>query len=214
MNNVYCFWTGTNSMSDQRAACLEQLRSVSECQVVLVTPENLQTHLLADVPLHPAYEFLSETHKSDYLRTYFMNFKGGGYSDIKRTTGSWTSSFETLANSPDKWMIGYKEVEGGVAYGPVSHEWANLIGNCAYICKPHTPLTEEWYSEMIKLLDSKLERLREHPATYPQDNFGTNGSVYPMGWNEMLGQIFHRVSYGYKDRLLNTLPSCVFYGYR
>jgi len=32
------------------------------------------------------------------------------------------------------------EIEDGVAYEPVYNNWA---GNCAYICKPLTPLTTE-----------------------------------------------------------------------
>jgi hypothetical protein len=212
MNKIYCFWTGTNEMSNARKTCLEQLLRVSECNVILVTKDTLPSYILPEHPLHPAYEYLSETHKADYLRTYFMHFHGGGYSDIKKTTGSWIQAFEQLANSP-AWICGYQEIEGGVAYQPVAHAWKELVGNGAYICKSRTPLTEEWYSSMIALLDTKLESLRQHPSQFPQDCF-ENGTGYPIGWNEMLGRIFHRVSYKYKDALLNTLPICVFYGYR
>ena len=198
-------------MSADRSACLEQLKQISKCNVILVTPENLHEHVLPEHPLHAAYPFLSETHKADYLRTYFMNFHGGGYSDIKRTTGSWVSSFEELKNS-DKWICGYKEIPGGVAYGP-GERWSELIGNCAYIAKPQTPLTQKWYGDMIALLDTKLESLKQHPASHPQDCAG-GGSKYPLEWNEMLGRIFHRVAYTYKDRLLNTLPISIFHSYR
>jgi hypothetical protein len=214
MNTIYCFWTGRNEMSETRKSSLEQIRKVSECNVILVTPDNLSEYILPDVPLHPSYEFLSETHKSDFLRTYFMNFHGGGYSDIKRTTGSWVQSFADLAEKEDKWIIGYQELEGGVGYGPAVNDWRSLVGNCAYICKPNTPLTNEWYNSMIKLLDERLERLRAHPAKFPQDRWMHNGSQYPIEWNEMLGRIFHRVCYGFRDRLITTLPPCIFYSYQ
>jgi len=93
-NTIYCFWTGSNEMSDARKQSLEQLKQVSDMNVILVTKDNLHTYILPDHPLHEAYKYLSETHKSDFLRIYFMNFYGGGYSDIKRATGSWKPAYE------------------------------------------------------------------------------------------------------------------------
>jgi len=198
-------------MSSRRIECLKDLERESECKVILVTKNTLSDYILPENPLHPAYEYLSETHKADYLRTYFMNFYGGGYCDIKRTRGSWKDAFDSMETS-DAWICGYKEIEGGVAYGPHVDKWRELIGNGSYICKPLTPLTTEWYSEMLSLLDTKLEKLRLHPSSFPQDC--AEVSSYPIEWNEMLGRIFHKVCYRYKDKLSNTLPMCVCTDYR
>lgn len=132
MYNIYVFWTGTNNMSDNRIRCLNNLKQVSGANIILVTPKNLNEFILPTEPLHPAYNYLSETHRADYLRTYFMNFYGGGYSDIKETTGNWIKSFDEL-NRSDKWIIGYKELPNGVAYTPVRNHWHELIGNGAYM---------------------------------------------------------------------------------
>ena len=210
--DIYCFWTGTNEMSKQRTDCLDQLRKVSECNVILVTPENLNTYILKDHPLHDGYQYLSETHKSDYLRTYFMRFYGGGYSDIKKTTRSWISSFNKLYNST-KWIIGYMELSDGVANRELVYYWKELIGNCAYICKPNTLLVVEWYDKMIKLMDEKYQKLKENPSKFPQDCH-ENGTGYPIEWNELLGRIFHRILYKYKDNVINTLPIPIFTNYR
>ena len=212
MNVIYCFWTGDNEMSSSRKECIEQLLQSTECNVNLITKKNLHEYILANNPLHEAYEYLSETHKADYLRTYFMHFHGGGYSDIKKTTGSWKKSFEDLEQN-NYWICGYAEIDGGVAYGPNYDKWKELIGNCAYISKPKTPLTTEWYNEMISLLDTKLPTLKLYPAKYPQDCYSEQ-SEYPIEWNEMLGRIFHKVSYKYKEYLLNTLPISIFHNYR
>jgi len=211
MNIIYCVWTGDNKMSSQREKCLEQLITTSNCEVILITKSNLHEYILHDHPFHPAYEYLSETHKCDYLRTYLMHFYGGGYSDIKKTTGSWNKSFEDLKNS-NYWICGYEEIEGGVAYVPNIDKYKELVGNCAYICKPHTPLTSEWYNEMIALLDTKLEELKLNPSKHTRD-CKTSYSSYPIEWNEMLGRIFHKVTYKYKEYLLNTLPISIFYDY-
>jgi hypothetical protein len=210
--SIYVFWTGKNIMSAARKECLESLKQVSECNIILVNPDNLSNYIKSDVPLHEAYKYLSETHKADYLRTYFMNFYGGGYSDIKKTTGSWKKSFDDLYAS-NKYICGYKEVPGGVAYAPYTDKWEELIGNGAYICKPNTPLTNEWYNDMMKLLDTKLEELKRNPAKNPQNAAGSE-SRYPIGWSEMLGTIFHRITYKYKDKLMNTLPISIFSNYR
>jgi len=210
INVIYCFWTGSNEMSENRKVCLEQLRNTSECEVILVTNLNLHNYILPDKPLHQAYEFLSETHKADYLRTYFMNFYGGGYSDIKKTTGSWKELFTDLYTSNNSWICGYPEICDGVAYH--GGDYKELIGNCAYISKPNTALTNEWYNEMIELLDKKLLDLKLNPSKHPQDC--KEHSNYPIGWNEMLGQIFHKICTKYKNYLLKTLPISVFYNYR
>ncbi len=214
--NVYCFWTGTNELTENRKRCLEQFKQTCGCNVILVDTTNLSDYILKDQPLHPAYEYLSETHRADYLRTYFMHFYGGGYTDIKETTGSWMNGFNQLENDDNKWICGYPELCNGVAYGPVVDKWRELIGNCAYICKPQTPLTSEWYNEMVALLDSRLERLKRFPATYPADSGSAHEGYqgYPIEWNEMLGRIFHKVSYKYKNHLLNTLPISIFDNYR
>jgi len=219
-NTLYCFWTGSNEMSDSRKQCLEQLKQVSDMNVVLVTKENLDKYILPDYPLHEAYKYLSETHKSDYLRTYFMNFYGGGYSDIKRATGSWKPAYEELVKS-DYWICGYKEIgPNGVWYLPNKQYWEQLVGSCCFICRPNTPLTNDWYRGMIDILDRKLDVLRTNPATFPQDcndcgSGYSSTSGYPLGWTEILGQVFHRVTFDYRDHILQTLPICdLTWGYR
>ncbi|MGI9252585.1 MAG: hypothetical protein ACR2J8_02470, partial [Thermomicrobiales bacterium] len=76
---VYCFWTGENEMPSQRLESLETIRQNAGCEVVLVTPDNLADFLVE--PLHEAYDYLSCTHRADYLRAWFMHHRGGGYTD-------------------------------------------------------------------------------------------------------------------------------------
>jgi len=215
---IYCFWTGTNELTENRKICLEQFQKTCGGNVILVTASNLHEYILKDHPLHPAYEYLSETHKADYLRTYFMHFYGGGYTDIKKTTGSWVNAFNELMADDNKWICGYPETNGGVAYLPLIDRWKELIGNSAYICKPQTSLTFEWYNEMISLMDLKLEKLKKYPAKCPQDHkpdvTSVNYQGYPIEWNEMLGRIFHKVSFKYRENTLNILPACIHRDYR
>ena len=71
-NNIFCFWTGTNTMSHNRLGCLYNLRTQTDSNIILVTVDNLASFIKPEDPLHEAYQYLSETHKCDYLRVYFM----------------------------------------------------------------------------------------------------------------------------------------------
>ena len=66
---------------------------------------------------------------------------------------------------------------------------------------------------MIAFLDTKLPELKRYPSKHPQD-CKSNTSNYPIEWNEMLGRIFHKVTYKYRNHLLNTLPISIFDNYR
>ena len=139
----------------------------------------------------------------------FIKAIGEGYCDIKKTTGSWKQSFNDLYNS-DAWINGYKEIPGGSPVG-INHKY--LVGNGAYICKKNTQLTNEWYNNMILLLDKKLEDLKKYPANNPRDSFNNKGSKYPIAWAEMLGCIFHPLIFKYKEKVLKTLPMLILNNY-
>lgn len=203
---IYIFWTGDNELPEVRKTSINQLQEVSGCEVILVTPQNLSKYILPTEPLHPSYEYLCLTHKSDYLRTYFMNFYGGGYSDIKETTGSWLQSFEDLDKNDDKWVAGYQEAEWSLKYKSCRELGKYIIGNCSYICKPDTPFTHKWYNTMLKVMDDKLELLKKYPAEHPQDSYEMSGGRYPIRWEEMLGDIFHRHIFQYHKHVLYMVP--------
>ena len=200
-NTIYLFWTGDNPMNEKRINCLNYSKETSKCNLTLITKDTLHEYILKDHPLHPSYQYLSETHKSDYLRCYFAHFYGGGYMDVKKTLGSWINCFEEMRNS-NYLMCGYIDDHVCEPYAPY---WEELIASNAYICKPQSVITKEWYDEMILLMDNKLEQLQKNPAKYTDDSTWRD-SGYPMGWTEMLGDIFFKIIYKYKDKLLQTLP--------
>jgi FkbM family methyltransferase len=215
---IYTFWNGNYEMSENRICNLNCLRNVSQSNVILILEKDISNYILISEPLHPAFPYLSATHKSDYLRTYFMHFYGGGYSDIKKTNKTWINSFEEIEYSGENIIgCGYPEIgENGVAHPDYKSVWNYLIGNCAYIFKPNTEFTLEWYNTMMNLLDIKHDSLREYYVTnsgkiHPQASFEDG---YPIGWNEMLGNIFHPLVYKYHTQILHILPGTEFINYR
>lgn len=220
-NVIYTFWTGNNEMSSDRKYCLDTIVNKSKSQVILVTPSNLGEYVLPNKPLHPAYDYLSLTHKADYLRCYFMHHLGGGYSDIKKTSSSWEFAFDDLRRNESTYANGYPELNedcvamvGGQLYQYLRANYRKVIGCSAFICKPHTPFTTDWYVYVSSRLDSMLPYLKSSPATHPQEKYGMmiNGkmSTYPLQWTEILGNVFHPLCLKYADRIIQTLPRCEF----
>jgi FkbM family methyltransferase len=205
---VFSFWTGTNPITDIRRRALATIPNVK-----LITPENLNDFILQSEPLHPAFQYLSETHKADYLRTYFMNFYGGGYADIKIQKGSWDLCFSKMS-SGRFYACGYKEAKpNDVAHPDYVQHWDKLIGNCSYIVNPYTDFTKEWYGQMIQFLDSIYPILSVKGAQHPQD-CAELGNGYPIEWNQMLGRIFHPLVYKYHSHILQDLTAPEFNNYR
>lgn len=203
---IYTFWTGNNEMSENRKRGLKSLKTVSGIKVILITPNNLQNYILKDSPLHPAYELLSLVHKSDYLRCYFMHHHGGGYADIKNHHYSWKKAFKKLKNNPGKFAVGYPEIGGiatvgGQLYKDLKFHMPLLIGNCAFICRSNTKLTNEWYIELHHRIDEYVERLE----LYADGKI----SEYPIPYTYLMGNIFHPLSLKYHKNLIqdkNLMP--------
>jgi hypothetical protein len=190
-------------MSENRLKCFNKLAESTQCEIVCITPENIHSYILPNHPLHPAYQYLSETHKSDYLRCYFMHFYGGGYTDIKLQGGSWIQAFDDM----DKygWMInGYPLTYDGHSVESCKHSWDKLIIGGAIICRSNTLLTQEWYTQLIQYMNENLEELKRNPATYPQAaKWDRRG--YPIEWTGMVA-IFQSLCLKYEDYIGRSVP--------
>ncbi|MCH2177066.1 MAG: capsular polysaccharide synthesis protein [Lentisphaeria bacterium] len=187
---LYVLWCGPNEMSADRKSCLDTIYANSGCDVRLITEKNLSEYILPEAPLHLGYEYLSYTHRSDYLRAYLMHYHGGAYCDIKVLNENWAASFEHLKDEktwavgtplPDKENVRHKDLRRGLNLdeelkgkgepSPLYKFQVKYICSNAYIMKPRTPLTYAWFHQMTGRLDMLLEQLRKHPAQGPQDRF-------------------------------------------
>lgn len=190
---VFCFWTGTNEMPPNRVRNLERMRATIGLPVELVTPGNVHAWVLDEWPLHPAYEFLSLVHRSDYLRAYFLHHHGGAYCDLKEPTPGWDRVLAEVQHDSDVWYVGAPHRSSGHvarlpgALGSDLRLWHERVpGNGACLCRSRTPFTLEWLTEVERRLDYYLPQLREFPG-------GERGQVvgYPISWNRLLNQVHH-----------------------
>lgn len=208
-NDIFVFWTGNNPMSENRKNSIESLKTVCEANIILITPSNLNNYIKEDAPLHPAYDYLSLTHKSDYLRVYFMYYHGGGYSDVKPSLGSWKKAFELINSNDNVWMVATREkeaihvgyVEDPIIYDNLQKNYLNLPQNGAYICRPNTPLFKDVLDDIHKILDRHYEQLKTND-NWPIRAQKGDGSGYPLGWTEILGSLIHQYALKYNDHIL------------
>jgi hypothetical protein len=213
-NQIFSFWFGDPEMPPNRELCYQQLFQTFQNQNIehiLVTPENIANYMTPEnPPLHPAFPYLSATHKADYLRCYFMHHIGGGYTDIKTHNRPWQPAFDRLQYQPHLWFSGYREPDpGGVApvkdsilYDILKTNYKDLIGTPNFICKPRTPFTEEWFSQLNQILYEKLPLLEKWPARHPREGAHDGKDPlypYPIEWTEILGDIFHPLIYKYRE---------------
>lgn len=199
---VYSFWTGNNEVTETRRKNIERntnhLRHIG-ITFCLVTPGNLNDFVrMTGVPLHEGYKYLSLTHKSDYLRCYFMHFIGGGYSDIKAMQGNWNKAFNDLVFSGDKYanIASPTNTNQGIA-APEGFDVRSMI------CKKNTPFTREWYTIVTRRMDENLQKLRKHQAgSAPYEE----GDTYPMVWGELIVGFF-ALCPRHQEHILQTTPT-------
>lgn len=199
---IFTFWTGTNQMSENRIKSLDTIAAFSGVPVALITRKNLYD--FAIYPIHKAYEYLSDVHKSDYLRCYFMHYFGGGYCDIKHIERPWKPAFERLEKS-GAYALGYKEVSPNhVAECNTPEQkkelqlnYRKLIGCGAFIFMSYTPMTQDWFNAVESVMTAKYELLKANPGNVRGDNPG-----YPLRWTELLGDILHPLCLKYQGKIL------------
>lgn len=211
---LYCFWFG-GEMTENRKKCYKSILDTSNVKVQLVSDSNLNQFILPKHPLHSGFVFLSDTHKSDYLRSYFMYHYGGGYTDIKTCNFDWNPYFEILEKS-DKSFIGCPQYSPKhIAYKPYKEQFNKLVGCTNFIFKKHSKFGKIWHDYTNHVLDLKLPVLRENPGRYhPRAILGGvqgeanifTDSKYPFKWNELLGQIFHKLQYENIGDFLYDIP--------
>ena len=175
---VYQYWTG-NEMPPARKACFDSSLDKFGVPVELITDANLGDYVVPGNPLHPCFDLLGVTHKSDYVRCYMAHFHGGGWADITKfgADNNWAESFDVFDRTPSADILGTEEQRGVAAF----HSWrtperpGGLLSVSWFIARRDTPFTRMWYSRLMRWMDLMAPSLESHPGT------GTYG-VSPGSW--------------------------------
>ena len=231
---IFVAWLGDNPMSQPRSRALEAIKRLGH-ETVLVTQENLSDWVVPNAPLPRSYELLTAIQQADVLRCYLMHHHGGGYTDIKAPTDAWHHAFKEMSDQK-LLAMGYPEVRGGVATLGAdpnrrlqvrSSQWwryqwlrvnrRRLIGNCAFIFRPQTDLTEQWWRDVTERLETVRPLLEARPARYPRERRGhvEYGAVsdYPVPWSYLGGDSMQPLILRFHKQIGRKLPAPSFTDY-
>ena len=222
---LFCIWAGNNIMSPDRQQCLDTIKTTAQVKVHLIGPPNIDNWVTA--PVHPAYKYLSYTHKADYFRAYLMHYHGSGYCDIKSMFFDWNQYFDFINENPQYDVVAYRErqPEHIASDNPEIKARYNEIGGvCHFIMRPQSDITRDWLSKIHAILDDRASELKKHPGDYhPRaikggvqglKNTEFDGSEYPLEWNEICGRILHPLLFSYREKVSLIMPNPVLSNYR
>lgn len=201
---VWVIWAGENPMTEQRKKNLADIRAKAGCEVRLVTPSNLDAILEEyDCPnLHPAYEHLSSTHRSDYLRIFLAVHVGGAYVDVKPLQAPIRPLVDLLNEQRDKDFLGQR-VAGMYTVARSAHslckrEWikdpSQIPCTCLgfFVSKPGSKFATEFLRRMDALLTGRKEQLAAFPGHFARHVIA-DPNHYPIPWMGLLGEIGHEL---------------------
>lgn len=216
-NVIFTIWFG-KSYTKNRDSQFKSILRTSRCNVININENNL--HLLS-YPIHKSFHYLSSIHKADYLRCYLMYYYGGGYSDLKATSGSWLLCFEELKNNNELFAIGYN-CDGLPSdynidlYNKLQKNFNKLIGVGFFIFKKNTSIVIEWFEILNQRLDAYYEDLKKFPAIYDRESKsgtpvpiwegGKSNTNYPISWNNILGHILYPIQLNYLKNIKLGIP--------
>ena len=213
---IFTFWLGDIAMmSGERLRSLLSIQLNINVPVMFITEARLSSWILLDAPLHPAFPYLSKVHQNDYLRMYFLHHYGGGYTDIKPPSQSWSEAFTRLDES-DLDIAGYTELRptsvaqlSGSLGQQLRDNYRKILGVCCLIARPRSSFTVEWYRRVTNYLDENLASLKTNPSRDPADFyqkelFGGEKSCYPLAWTGVGGDILHPLMLEMSGRLLHV----------
>lgn len=204
---ITTFWLGGATLSANRQRGIDSIREFNPgVDVRLFGDDDIAAIVVAGHPFHPAYRHLALTHRSDYLRCYVMHFYGGGYTDIKPIHRSWSPALRRLDAIPYAWALGFRELTHvsptdlpGRIQDDVRRNFFRIIGNGAFIMRPGTPLTREWFDELHRRMDLYAADLARHPGGI---RGGEEGGAYPVPKHALLGDILGPLALKYHEHLI------------
>ncbi|WP_141673337.1 hypothetical protein [Actinomyces vulturis] len=201
---IFVCWTGDNELRGKRLDCFRSIQDSQTVEVILVDNSNLCEWILPDHPLPDLYWKLHFVHRADFLRGYLMNFHGGGYADIKGISQDWGEVFANF-DDPDVWLAGYKNPCRLMTPNFPDKKLTRLmirtsairVGQAGFIARAHTPLTEEWYRNMNRILDRNRAALLSNEIISSR----SGGPSYPLHWNGLLAQVWDPLVVKYSEHV-------------
>ncbi len=227
---LFCYWSG-GPMPEVRKLSLEYLLTYAGVPVVLVNKESFLSRSSEENPVHPAFEFLSAVHQSDYVRTYLWHYVGGGWHDIKASKVNLACAWDEFSD-PQVIFVGKPEHAKGPAKvfdkegRWMPDYWKDLVSVIAWVGRPNTKFSKAVLAEMHTYLDGQLLELRKHPGKHSREKKIQSRTLlghhakkvyhlmmgreihYPIPWT-LFGNLFHPINFIFKNQVSKNLPQDV-----
>lgn len=222
MDRVLRFWWGGTvaTMSENRKRCYKSIiRNSGVKRIEMITPENYKMYEVKEQPIHEAFQYLSEVHKSDYLRAYVTYHYGGAWTDVKYIDYDWNQYFDMLDDNPNMIAIGCPEmiiVDNEYKRLPPTSVHYQCIGMANFIFREKTNVFKDFITRVDAKLDEKLELLKQYPGTihplvcvdnYQHETFPEDLRTYqyPLKWLE-ISEIYFQTQVPYLDKIMHGMP--------
>ncbi len=224
---LWSYWA-EGEMNSARKKSFDLLLDHIGVPVFLLNRFNFREMEVSEFPIHPAFEYLSAVHQSDYVRAYLWHFYGGAWHDVKATKVSFAKSWE-IFKDPNVFLVGKPEYPKGPAR-VLDREgrwmpdyWKDLVSVIAWIGRPKTAFSKEVLLDFHFILDQHIDNLRQNPGRHPREKkieakskwrsklikmayyFDGRGVYYPLPWT-LFGNIFHPLNLQYKGHVNRELP--------
>ena len=142
--------------------------------IVVINRDNIKDYIKA--PLHPAFNYLLPAHRADYLRAAVLRENGGCYFDVDAIC---TRPFIDIYE---------KSLERFELSGYCGKQWGEVIGMSAMHARENSNIVNQWYSEMIQVLDDHKEKILETRSD-------------TIGWTGMLRNVLLPISRKHESRV-------------
>jgi len=218
---VFVCWFGgyrnKASMKGNRLSAYTSLQKNIGVPLVMITDENIADY----VAVHPAFQYLSGNHKSDYARCALLNKFGGGYHDIKHRSKTWKNEWnvDNWTADDNVWMYCVRERHPShIGYPPgkkhIQAQYKRLGSMGWLISKPRTPFLQDLQAAIHAEMDNNLDKLRQHPGHKPGGYYSDTPfrpdvpkDSYPLRWLQVMGELSHPLMLEYSDKIKFGLPS-------
>lgn len=238
---IFVIWLGPERMSANRKSALECLESRAGVPLEFVSENDIAKWEHPNRPISRYFSFLTTIDQSDYLRAYLMALHGGGYSDIKCTSGSWIQAFDEFrCMSVDvvAYRLGHPSLAASFGVHPRRRlrsifrpalwrhiryrmRYPTLMGPSAFIIRPFSRFAVRYLDDIESAIDARADELVAFQASHSggkwpigHETYNQSLAGYPFTWGSLCMDIHQPLCVALPESIRFALPSPIVSGYR
>jgi hypothetical protein len=144
---IFCF---SKEITESEKDCLKSIKKECGVNLILIDIEKFYEYEHKEMPIHSAFNSLTDAEKVFYAKAYMMYFYGEGYLSIKENYFDWNKYFDKLFISKHD-VISFpfdKNLNTEDAL-----EYDKIYKNHYCVLKPKTKIAHDWLMQVHKIFD-------------------------------------------------------------